>query len=245
MVRVAPKRSGTSDLGSSAGLPRRILAPHASRSNAIAPVLHLMTPKDPAPAAGNSPMTITNPTERISIMGEVIAEITSAGYIYDLGAGASQWAQVPPPRGTKLNCQAAARLAKQMGEARGLDKLVVVATSIKDGFLVVVAAGIKAFGGCMPPINKPPIFGWEFDNHYRVHDPVVGKTYDPVFGTSGAFNPTGILCTSTAVEFPKMISVYGKKYKVSRSTTFEVEVLNNNPVPASDVVNDSHFKPSA
>ena len=190
-------------------------------------------------------MTITNPSERITIMGDVLAQITSAGYLYDLGAGASQWAQVPPPRGTKLNCQAAARLAKQMGEARGLDKLVVVATSIKDGFLVVVAAGIKAFGGCMPPINKPPIFAWEFDNHYRVHDPVVGKTYDPVFGTSGAFNPTGILCTSTAVEFPKMISVYGKKYKVTRGTTFEVEVLNQNPVPASDVVNDSHFKPSA
>ena len=159
-------------------------------------------------------------SERLAIMGEVILKIQGAGYIYDLQKGASHWAKIPPPRGTKLNCQAAARLAKEMAEERGVTGLKIIATKLKDGFFVPSAPGVKALGSNEPPVRTPQVRGWEFDNHYRVKDPVINKVYDPTFGTSGNFNPEGVKCTSTEVDWPKMISIYGEKYKIIRSNVF-------------------------
>lgn len=174
-------------------------------------------------------------------MGEVLQQIQGAGYIYDLGRGASSWVKLPPPRGTRLNCQAAARLAKEMAEQRGVTGLKIVATKIADGFFVPAAAGVKALGGNPPPVNTVHVKGWEFDNHYRVKDTVTGKVFDPTFGTSGNFNPTGVRCTSTNVEGMKMISVYGTKYKIIRNAAFEAELLSPLPVADKDVVEDADF----
>ncbi|MBN1932484.1 MAG: hypothetical protein JW786_12850 [Desulfobacterales bacterium] len=70
------------------------------------------------------------PSERLLIMGEVIQQIQGAGYIYDLARGSSNWTLMPPPRGTRLNCQAAARLAKEMAEERGVTGIEIVTTNI-------------------------------------------------------------------------------------------------------------------
>ena len=72
-------------------------------------------------------------------------------------------------------------------------------------------------------------------------DTVTGKVFDPTFGTSGNFNPTGVRCTSTTMEGMKMISVYGAKYKIIRSAAFEAELLLPLPVADKDVVDDADF----
>jgi hypothetical protein len=185
-----------------------------------------------------SPLT---PSDRLAIMGEVILQIQGAGYIYDLGKGATSWTKIPPPRGTRLNCQAAARLAKEMAEERGVDRLQIVATKIKDGFFIPASPGLKALGSSAPPVQTGQVKGWELDNHYRVKDPVIGKVYDPIFGTSGAYNPDGVRCTSTRVEFPKMTSVYGEKYEITRAGTFTARLLSQRPVAPKYVVKDQDY----
>ena len=185
-------------------------------------------------------MPLTN-SERQTIMREVILQIQNQGYIYDLGKGASNWTQVPPPRGTKLNCQSAARLAKEMAELRGVTGLKIVATNIKDGFFIRVDAGRKALGSSSPPVHTAQVLGWEFDNHYRVKDPMTNTVYDPVFGTSGGTNLVGVKCTSTEVVFPIQISVYGKKYNIIRATVFKAELLSNAPVAVQYQVGDKDY----
>lgn len=187
-------------------------------------------------------MPILDVAERTLIMGEVLGEISTAGYIYDLGAGNHSWAVVPPPRGTRLNCQAAARLAIRMAEDRGVESLQVVSTKLKDGFLVQASRGMKAFGNSDPMIQLHNFSGWEFDNHYRVKDPVGGKVYDPTFGTSGNFNPKGIHCTTeTYFKGTTMVSVYGEKYEVTRTHVFEVKELKPGPIAPRFVVDDRNF----
>ncbi|MDX2441666.1 MAG: hypothetical protein QNK40_14085 [Desulfobacterales bacterium] len=181
-------------------------------------------------------------SERQTIMREIILQIQNQGYIYDLGAGASNWAKLPPPPGTRLNCQAAARLAKAMAEERGVDGLKIVATNIKDGFFIPVDAGRKALGKNNPPVRTAQVWGWEFDNHYRVKDPVTNTVYDPVFGTSGGTNLVGVKCTSTQVVFPSQISVYGKKYKIIRTNVFKAEVLSKAPVARQYQVGDKDYR---
>lgn len=180
--------------------------------------------------------------ERQVIMGEVILQIQSAGYIYDLGQGASNWAQTPPPRGTRLNCQAVARLAKELAEQRGINGLTIVATKIEGGFFVPSATGVKALGGNEPPVQTTHVRGWKFDNHYRVKDAMANKVYDPTFGTSGDFNPVGIKCTSTKVDFPKMVSVYGEKYEITRTHTFDARLLSQGQTDRRYLVDNSDYR---
>ena len=140
-----------------------------------------------------------------------------------------------------MNCQAAACLAKVMAENRGITELKIVTTNIKDGFFVPSAQGIKALGNNEPPVRTAQVMGWEFDNHYRVKDLVINKVYDPTFGTSGNFNPAGVRCTSTQVEFPKMISIYGEKYKIIRSHIFEAQLLSQTQVSGIYLVEDKDY----
>jgi hypothetical protein len=184
--------------------------------------------------------------ERKKIMSEVLQQIQAAGYVYDLGAGFSNWANVPPPAGTKLNCQAAARLAQRMGEERGVTGLQIVSTKIKDGFFVPADPGRKAFGSSDPPVQTAHVRGWELDNHYRVKDPQTNTVYDPTFGTSGGTNLVGVKCTSTQVKFPKQISVYGGKYKITRTPGgFEAELVSQGPVGVQYKVSDKDYAPTA
>ncbi|MBN1932483.1 MAG: hypothetical protein JW786_12845 [Desulfobacterales bacterium] len=101
---------------------------------------------------------------------------------------------------------------------------------------------IKALGGNRPPVQTAQVSGWEFDNHYRVKDPVINKVYDPTFGTSGNFNPVGIKCTATEVDFPRMISIYGEKYKVIRSNIFEAQLLSLAPIDPQYFVDNPDYR---
>jgi len=134
--------------------------------------------------------------ERVALMGNVLGIISTQGYIYDLSKGFSTWPVVPPPRGTRINCMAAAKLAKRMAEEKhGVEGsfLKLVVAKPKGGFIVPASPGMKALGTTVPGIVSPGFSCWEFDNHYRVKDPQgLNKIYDPIFGTSGNFNPTGI-----------------------------------------------------
>jgi hypothetical protein len=184
-----------------------------------------------------------NPMQRQNVMRGVLQDIQNAGYVYDLGAGAANWPKVPPPRGTHLNCQAAARLAKRMGEERGVNNLRLVATNIQGGFFIPADVGRKALGGNNPPVQTPQVRGWEFDNHYRVKDSSTGTVYDPVFGTNGGTNLVGVKCTSEQVNFPNQISVYGGKYKITRTGVgFQAELVSNRPIRVEHQVSDKDYR---
>ena len=67
------------------------------------------------------------------------------------------------------------------------------------------------------------------------------RIYDPTFGTSDDSNPIGVRCTSTEVSFPKMISVYGKKYKIIRTNVFDAKLLSKAPVESEYIVNNTDY----
>jgi len=187
--------------------------------------------------------------ERLQIMGRVILQIQGAGYKYNLGKGFSGWPQVPPPRGTEMNCRAAADLAIKMAKEQGVEGLKLVVTNIDGGFFVPASAGMKALGDNNPPISIGQVRGWEFDKHFRVWDERINKVYDPTFGTSGIYNPVGIKCTKTIPsEFnPKTKtitagSIYGKYKIVRNGPKWEAEILTNVKA-ASSKVTDSDYHP--
>lgn len=192
-----------------------------------------------------------SPNERIALMGHVLAAILKRQYRYNLSKGFFKWTQLPPPLGTQINCKAAAYLAKRLAEEKwGLEGacLKVVGFAAKDGFIVPAATGMKALGTTAPEIRTPVLACWEFSNHYRVQDPKgYNKIYDPVFGTSGNFNPTGILASSPSevdVKAGVQITEYGEKYRVIRSLSAatKVEVLKQGPVAKKYIVDDALFK---
>ena len=179
--------------------------------------------------------------ERYFIMGEVLAEIISQNYTYTLNRADKNFAQLPPPQGTEINCEAAAWLAKRLAEERGVtapkldqngkpvpnqtEQLKIEGSDLKlakfsnkdGGFLVLANNGEKALGTTPPTIASNGISGWEFETHYRLFDVVGKKVYDPIFGTSGLQNPIGILASSTNKAGD--VTTYGEKYKVTQVTT--------------------------
>lgn len=192
-------------------------------------------------------------SERMALMGEVLGAISSQGYVYDLSKGFSMWPILPPPGGTRINCQAAANLAKRLAEEKlGLEgkHLKVVSTKPKGGFIVPAASGRKALGTTAPDVVTLALSCWEFDNHFRVQDPKgLNKVYDPIFGTSGNHNPTGISASSeTKLERIQgafcQITEYGEKYRITRGIGIKstVEVLKQGPVAANYVISDANFK---
>jgi hypothetical protein len=193
--------------------------------------------------------------ERNAIMGEVLAQITSMAYRYNLTKGFSGWTTLPPPRGTEINCRAAATLAKRLAEEKhGMEgtflKVIGYTPGQGLGFIVVATPGMKALGTTDPEISTVELKCWEFDNHYRVVDPNgFNKIYDPIFGTSGNFNPTGILASEkekseTIATSLCQISVYGEKYRITRGIGFptKVDVLKPGPVDPKYFVTDLLFK---
>ena len=205
----------------------------------------------PAVAEPSKPQ---NPIERTAIMGDVLAEIRSMGYRYNLTKGFSGWTALPPPRGTEINCRAAATLAKRLAEEKhGMEGAFLKVIGFKPGeglgFIVVATPGMKALGTTDPEISTVELECWEFDNHYRVVDPNgFQKIYDPIFGTSGNFNPTGILSSEkekseTVGDSLRQISVYGEKYRITRGIGFptKVDVLKPGPIDPKYIVTDLFF----
>jgi len=196
---------------------------------------------------------VTNINERIRIMGEILFKIEAGGYTYDLKQSSSDWDQIPPPAGTKMNCKAAANLAIRMAKAEGIEKgLILVKAEPKNGFFVPVAPGVKALGNNEPPVNDNNVRGWEFSNHYRVKDTNAAKIYDPTFCTSGNFNPIGLKALNeTKTEKStkggklsiKMISLYGEKYEITRSNDFKVKLNKGKIIPQDcNINNESYIK---
>ena len=160
--------------------------------------------------------------ERCIIMGEALEEIAAAGYVYNLTKGSSNWQSFPPPKGTELNCEAAAYLLKWLAERRGIRRgLRVVVLKPRFGFIVEAGPGMLALGTTPPEIVTPLLSCWEFDNHYRVRDSEAGdKAYDAIFGSSGVLNPKGVRATppepDPVVPIGTMITDYGEKYRITR-----------------------------
>ncbi len=187
--------------------------------------------------------------ERCIIMGEALAEIAAAGYVYKLSKRSTTWLKFPPPKGTEMNCEAAAYLLKWLAEKRGVrGGLRIVKIRIKLGFAVAVAPGTFALGTTPPEVITPELCCWEFDNHYRVRDTEQGdKAYDAIFGTSGVFNPEGIICTKQTLVAGGMIGEYGEKYRITRTNDkTKVELMSGktkaSPVDARYVVSDPTFE---
>lgn len=181
------------------------------------------------------------PPDRFNLIRECMSEIHSRRYRYDLAKGGTNWNQIPPPAGTGLNCRAVAHLLTKMAEKRGVQGLTVVSTHIKDGFFLLAPVGKHAFGTTPPPVNSATLKGWEFEHHYRVKDTVTGKVYDPTFSTSGEQNPTGIKCTASQSQGLVMTSIYGGRYKVTRSHVYAVEELHQRPIAAEHIVKDTAY----
>jgi hypothetical protein len=187
--------------------------------------------------------------ERCIIMGEVLAEIATAGYVYTLSKGSTSWLKFPPPQGTQMNCEAAAYLLKWLAEKRGIrGGLRIVKFSTPLGFMVEAAPGLSALGTTPPEVITPELRCWEFDNHYRVRDTEQGdKAYDAIFGTSGAFNPEGVLCTKQTLVPGGMVGEYGEKYRITRTTKMtKVELMSgktkSSKVDARYVISDPTFE---
>lgn len=191
--------------------------------------------------------------ERCIIMGEVLEEIAGAGYVYSLPKGSSAWQSFPPPKGTELNCEAAAYLLKWLAEKRGIrGGLRIVVLKPRFGFIVEAEPGMLALGTTAPEIVTPLLSCWEFDNHYRVRDSEAGdKAYDAIFGSSGVLNPKGVAATppeqNPVVPIGTMISDYGEKYRITRGVHLKTTVelihgkLKASQIDANFMLSDANF----
>jgi hypothetical protein len=186
------------------------------------------------------------PGERKTKLNEILKLLQSSGYVYEKSKGGVHGkTQMPPPPGTKMNCESAARIFMQLAKDMGIDNLQPLFFKGGDkGYGYFVPASGKLALGCRPEIETPAVKGWEFDNHWRVKDPTTGQIYDPTFGTSGQ-NPAGIL--GTAMETDKnfnMTTVYGEKYRVKRQgVRVECTELSKGPPNPKYAVTDASFVP--
>ena len=140
------------------------------------------------------------PIERFEKIVALMEVMAGKYYKYDLRKGYSGWDQIPPANGTPMNCQAAARLLKRLAEETAnfpKNQLEITFAKPKGGFIVLAGNGLKALGTTFAPITgEQGLACWEFDNHFRMFDARgFEKVYDPIFGTTGKFNPVGIVAT--------------------------------------------------
>ncbi len=193
-------------------------------------------------------MSLT-PAERKDKLDRLLELLQTSRYQYSKEKGRVGIDTLPPPPGTSMNCESAARIFMQIASDMGVDGLQALyygATNTnkqgdKMGYFVIQERGVKALGNG-PEINKPPIAAWEFDNHWRVKDPVTNVIYDPTFGTSSPLNLKGVLGTSmdTGKNFV-MTTVYGKKYTITRQGVTVTATATATPVSSSDQVGDGDF----
>jgi hypothetical protein len=184
------------------------------------------------------------PEERKRKLSQILELIQDSGYIYDKSkGGVNGKMQMPPPAGTRMNCESAARIFMQLAMDMGIDGLQALYFKGGDqGNGYFVTAGNFQALGCQPEINSLVIKGWEFDNHWRVKDTTTGLVYDPTFGTSGQ-NPTGILGTSMETDRNfNMTTTYGEKYRIRRQgINVEVKELTKAPTNPIYFVTDLMF----
>ena len=196
-------------------------------------------------------MSLT-PDERKNKLNRLLELLQTSNYTYSKEKGGISLEQLPPPSGSRINCESAARVFMQIAADMGVDQLQAVyykatATNARGdamGYFVPTNPFVKALGN-QPEISNRVLTGWEFDNHWRVKDPITGITYDPTFGTSSPNNPAGIIGTSmeTGTNF-SMTTVYGKKYSVKRQgITVTCEEVSPLPVPSTLLVSDASFTP--
>jgi hypothetical protein len=168
-------------------------------------------------------------------------------YIYDLSkGGVNAKEHAPPPYGTRMNCQSAARVFVQIAIDMGMEPGSLQPMLYKNdrfGYFVPARTGLLALG-CQPEIDTTAVKGWEFEKHWRVRDTKLGVVYDPTFGTAGNDNPQGILGTSEIVNGLNMTTVYGEKYRIARiNGRVECEEISKTPPGQKYLVSDFHFKP--
>jgi hypothetical protein len=193
-------------------------------------------------------MSLT-PAERKDKLNRLLELLQTSRYSYAKERGRVGIETLPPAQGTAMNCESAARIFMQIAADMGVDRLQALyyeataknAKGDKMGYFVLQERMAKALGNG-PEINKPPVVGWEFDNHWRVKDPDTGIIYDPTFGTSSPLNLKGILGTSmTTGKNWEMTTVYGKKYTITRQGVSVTCTVANTPVSATDTVGDEDF----
>lgn len=189
--------------------------------------------------------------ERKDKLNRLLELLQSSRYLYSKEKGGVGIMQLPPPPGTLMNCESAARIFMQIASDMGVDRLQALyygaaarnSRGDKMGYLVLQEHNAKALGNG-PEINDAGVAGWEFENHWRVKDPVTGIIYDPTFGTSSPNNLKGIVGTdmTTGMNF-SMTTVYGKKYTVTREGVRVTCRVASGPVLPNYQVGDGDFLP--
>jgi len=182
--------------------------------------------------------------ERQQKLNKILELLQESNYIYDTAKGGMHGkTQMPPPLGTRMNCESAARVFMQLAKDMEIENLQALYFKEDErGYGYFVPANGKLALGCQPEINSPVVNGWEFDNHWRVKDITTGQIYDPTFGTSGE-NPIGILGTSmeTGLNF-NMKTIYGEKYCIERQgMRVECSELSKALLNQKYLVNDANF----
>lgn len=205
----------------------------------------------PTPAVVEREMTVDERKRKLKSINELLQ---TSGYVYDLAKSAVDFRQMPPPSGTRINCEAAARLfcqlALDMGvELKYLQGLHYSSKQGSGGYFVPDNNGTYRALGNPAIISGTEFSGWEFSHHWRVQDPVTKIIYDPTFGTSSETggNPIGIKCTEESTEVGKrsttMKSVYGDKYSITNTipgpTT--LEIMAQRVVSVHDQIQDVDF----
>jgi len=184
--------------------------------------------------------------ERKNKLNKILELLQTSGYIYVKSKGGVHGKeQMPPPPGTKMNCESAARIFMQLAIDMGMGLKTLQALFFKggeNGYGFFVPATGKLALGCKPEINTQVAKGWEFDNHWRVKDTTTGLIYDPTFGTCGQ-NPSGILGTSMKTDRNfNMTTIYGEKYCIERQGIIvKCTDLSKTPVDGRYLVHDSSF----
>jgi hypothetical protein len=185
--------------------------------------------------------------ERQENLKKALQVLRESHYVYDLRkSSVNAMEHAPPPYGTRMNCQSAARVFMQMAIDMGMEFDSLQPLLYKNegfGYFVPAKAGLLALG-CRPEIDTTAVKGWEFEKHWRVRDTKTGVIYDPTFGTSGNDNPAGILGTSETVNGLNMTTVYGEKYRIARiDRRVECEEISRTPADKKYLVSNSHFMP--
>ena len=183
--------------------------------------------------------------ERIKKLDSILELLQDSGFIYDkVMGGVTGVTQMPPPSGTKMNCESAARIFMQLAKDMGVPIEELQALYYKAGTngYFVPAGTVRALGG-MPEINTFAAKGWEFENHWRVRDTVTGTIYDPTFGTKSPMNPGGILASSMTYDKSfNMTTVYGEKIQIKRmGIRVECTELNKMPIASKYNLSDANF----
>ena len=187
----------------------------------------------------------------------VMTTIHHRGYIYDPGlrgyapvhGNPPQNVNVPPA-GTRMNCEGAALLMRDMalhlspaGSFSPVHLRIVHVHAPNQMLFPWRANMTQALGGAAPPYVLN--IGWIFDNHYRLRDANDGnRLYDPTFRTSSPNNYDAIAGSVPTMFGPQMIrtDLFGLRYLVvTNGIQRALFQLHQNAVPIQSVIDDGDF----